>query len=159
MGEREKALAAGMGDYLTKPLNTKVLREALERWWPRDSMWPCQPDGASVPRAAQAPDEGTLDPTVSRSQGVVRVFLRHVPEQLASLTNAVENDDLGALRAAAHKLRGSCVSVGVPRMAALCQNLESALAVQGAPELTAQLGAEFARVREKLTLLLPLPSA
>jgi len=33
------------------------------------------------------------------------------------------------------------------------------LAVQGAPELTAQLGAEFARVREKLTLLLPLPSA
>ena len=159
VGEREKALAAGMDDYLTKPLNTKVLREALERWWPRDSMWPCQPDGASVPRAAQAPDEGTLDPTVSRSQGVVRVFLRHVPEQLASLTNAVENDDLGALRAAAHKLRGSCVSVGVPRMAALCQNLESALAVQGAPELTAQLGAEFARVREKLTLLLPLPSA
>jgi CheY-like chemotaxis protein len=33
-GYREKCLAADMDDYLTKPLQPKVLRAALERWSP-----------------------------------------------------------------------------------------------------------------------------
>jgi len=151
LGEREKALAAGMDDYVTKPLNTKLLREALERWWPRESMWPCQPSDASLLPPPLVHAEAALDAEVERSPGVVRVFLRHVPEQLGSLASALSKRDVEGLRAAAHKLKGSCLSVGVPRMASLCASLEDAPdTLLTAPELKAQLDQEFARVRELL---------
>ncbi|MEI9941750.1 MAG: response regulator [Pseudomonadota bacterium] len=157
LGEREKAIAAGMNDYITKPLNTKLLREALERWWPRESMWPCQP--ASIPAPPLDGKAGAFDPALERSPGVVRVFLRHVPDQLASLASALSSNDVEGLRAAAHKLKGSCLSVGVPRMAALCASLESEPEAPNTPEVKLQLDAEFVRVRERLNLLLPLKSA
>jgi len=152
LGEREKAIAAGMDDYVTKPLNTKLLRESLERWWPRESMWPCAPTGTSIAPPPPAPpaSEATLDPMVERSPGVVRVFLRHVPDQLASLGGAISSNDTEAVSAAAHKLKGSCVSVGVPRMANLCAKLEAEPALGNAHELKAELDQEFALVSELL---------
>ena len=115
------------------------------------------PTSSSLPASAVLDTDSALDPNVSRSQGVVRVFLRHVPDQLASLASALESGDPEALRNAAHKLKGSCLSVGVPRMAALCASLE---ALPPDPvEQKAQLDREFLRVREQLSRLIPLKSA
>ena len=177
LSERDKATAAGMDDYVTKPLDTKLLKESLERWWPRTTLWPPAPSHApsgpprytasqassSIPAASVDANDGALDPGVSRSHGVVRVFLRHVPDQLASIASALESGDSEALSSAAHKLKGSCLSVGVPRMAALCANLEAlepeASSASRARELKAQLDHEFAHVRAQLNRLLPLKSA
>ena len=114
-------------------------------------MWPCQPSSASIPAPPRHPSDLALDSEVERSPAVVRVFLRHVPDQLASLASALSNGDLEALHNAAHKLKGSCVSVGVPRMAALCVGLEASSEARGARELKAQLDSEFALVQELLT--------
>ncbi|MEO8900710.1 MAG: response regulator [Polyangiaceae bacterium] len=154
VGERERAIAAGMDDYVTKPLDPRLLQEALERWWPQVSVVPSANRGVSIPAPGLDSTEGVLAPGVHRSPGVVRVFLRHVPEQIVSIVNAVAADDDDALRAAAHKLKGSCLSVGVPRMTQLCASLESV--PSNARELTAELEREFARVREHLA---QLPSA
>jgi signal transduction histidine kinase/CheY-like chemotaxis protein/HPt (histidine-containing phosphotransfer) domain-containing protein len=175
VGERDRALEAGMDDYVTKPISPKLLKEALERWWPRESLIPSlrpRPNpslnpgpgststSSSIPAAAIDADDGALDPSVSRSQGVVRVFLRHVPDQLVAIASAIESGDPEALRSAAHKLKGSCLSVGVPRMAALCATLEALPASAGnAAELRGQLDQEFSRVRAQLSQLLPLKSA
>jgi len=153
VGEREKALAAGMDDYITKPLNPAILRDALERWWP---VAPSAQgaSGSSIPAAAMGPADGTLDPNVKRSEGVLRVFLRHVPDQLVAIQTAIESDDEAGLRQAAHKLKGGCLAVGVPRMAALCASLESF------PEDRAQQGQalerEFETVRARLEPLLQI---
>jgi two-component system sensor histidine kinase/response regulator len=149
VGERERAIAAGMDDYITKPLNPKLLREALERWWPRESLLPGSRRGSSIPVGAIDSSDGALDPTVQRSQGVVRVFLRHVPDQVTAITEAVASGNREALRLAAHKLKGSCLSVGVPRMAGLCAMLEEQ--PSNAATLAEELTREFSKVRMRLT--------
>ena len=155
VGEREKALAAGMDDYITKPISPKLLDDALARWWPRESLHPAAMLSSSLPAAPMVDpdDEGALDPTVSRSQGVVRVFLRHVPSQLAAIMSALEANDADALRTAAHKLKGSCLSVGVPRMASLAASLEAS--PSNPKELGELLELEFKRVEQLLVQLLP----
>ncbi|MEP7050894.1 MAG: response regulator [Pseudomonadota bacterium] len=157
VGERERAIAAGMDDYVTKPINPKLLHEALERWWPRASVAPEASLGSTSTPPPPDPAQSPLDPNVSRSQGVVRVFLHHVPAQITSIANAVDSGDADALRAAAHKLRGSCLSLGVPRMSQLCAGLESV--PSNALELKAELEREFARVCEHLTRPAPQKSA
>jgi signal transduction histidine kinase/CheY-like chemotaxis protein/HPt (histidine-containing phosphotransfer) domain-containing protein len=148
VGERERAFAAGMDDYITKPLEQRALRDALDRWWPRESLVPGAFRGSSIPVGAIDVSDGALDPTVQRSQSVVRVFLRHVPDQLQAISDAVSAGNPEALRQAAHKLKGSCLSVGVPRMASLCMTLESDPG--NAAALSEELMREFCKVRERL---------
>jgi len=157
VGERERALAAGMDDYITKPLNPKQLEQILSRWWPRRSHRAPPPSSSSIPASADDSSAGVLDPTVHRSQGVVRIFLKFVPDQLESIARALDAADQDGLCSAAHKLKGSCLSVGVPRMAALCASLEARPA--NAADLKQQLDQEFVRVQSHLTGLLTLKTA
>ena len=167
LGERERAIAAGMDDYITKPIEQRVLKQALERWWPLGSLLPgprsAGPSSSSAPIAAVGAVDDALDPAVSRSQAVVRAFLRHVPDQLAAIASALGSGDREALGNAAHKLKGSCLSVGLPRMVALCASLETAPAEPSAwsawSAQKAELDREFLRAQEQLSRLLPLKSA
>jgi CheY-like chemotaxis protein/HPt (histidine-containing phosphotransfer) domain-containing protein len=130
-GERQKALSAGMDDYVTKPVSSAQLAAVIERWWPK-RHFPEPESGerlASV-RPPPAPAEAleraaVLDPAVKRSAAVAKVFLKYVPGQLDALGAALTGGNSEALRAAAHKLKGSCSMVGVPRMAEVCAALEA----------------------------------
>jgi HPt (histidine-containing phosphotransfer) domain-containing protein len=72
-----------------------------------------------------------LDSSVKRSDNVIKIFLKHAPVQVESLGRALDAGDVATLRAAAHKLRGSCLAVGIPRMAELCGGLEAGSADGG----------------------------
>jgi signal transduction histidine kinase/DNA-binding NarL/FixJ family response regulator len=149
-GERQKALAAGMDDYVTKPISAPLLDEVIQRWWPKTLSREPQ-SGAlptSPPPEAAAP-VGALDPSVRRSDAVAKIFLKHVPDQLASIGNSLQAGDTATLRAAAHKLKGSCLAVGVPRMAELCAALEDG---SGDPRLTFdELCQVFGQAERELT--------
>ncbi len=128
-GERQKALAAGMDDYVTKPISASILSEVIQRWWPKAHSDPESGErlaSIKVEAAPLAADTAALalDPNVRRSDAVARVFLKYVPDQIVSIGQAVEAGDVATLNAAAHKLKGSCLAVGVPRMAELCAALE-----------------------------------
>jgi CheY-like chemotaxis protein/anti-sigma regulatory factor (Ser/Thr protein kinase) len=150
-GERDKALAAGMDDYVTKPISASVLGGVIERWWPKQlSREPESGErSASIPAASPEPAEVLLDPGVRRSEAVAKVFLKHVPAQVESIRAAVAAGDQETLRSAAHKLKGSCLAVGVPRMAALCGSLEEGRG--DAQQTFDELASVFARVERELS--------
>jgi signal transduction histidine kinase/CheY-like chemotaxis protein/HPt (histidine-containing phosphotransfer) domain-containing protein len=157
-GERQKALSAGMDDYVTKPISGSVLSEVIQRWWPKSlSRQPQSGERvASLEMPVAAPGDEpppALDPSVRRSDAVAKIFLKHVPDQVTSIGRALEAGDEATLKTASHKLKGSCLAVGVPRMAELCAALEGgsgdpralfaelrAVFEQSERELSAQLG-------------------
>jgi two-component system sensor histidine kinase/response regulator len=143
VGEREKAMAAGMDDYLAKPITPRALQEVLEKW-----VGP----GVESEVAEEPPLERrslpVLEPGVQRSQAVLKIFLQHVPTQLEEVRQAVESGNPIRVRQTAHKLKGGCLAVGVSRMAAVCKALEP-----NPPDARRQLELlvfEFSRVRNAL---------
>jgi PAS domain S-box-containing protein len=165
-GDREKALEAGMDDYLSKPVKPEQLAAILERWVPRE---PSQAEGALPPPNGEGPDgngegsEGPLDEGVLaglRELGdaeliseLAGMFLDDASSRLTDLRGAVEAGDAPAVERVAHTLKGSSGNMGAARMAAICAELQVACAsgdLGRAPELLARLEEEFGRVRPAL---------
>jgi two-component system sensor histidine kinase/response regulator len=142
-GERDKVLAAGMDDYVVKPVKQAALLEALQRWWPEGTGADEAPaSSAEVPPSEAAIRESTKDD--EPAEAVLRAFLRVVPEQIVEIENAIAASDNRALAAAAHKLKGGCLALGAASMASLCAQLEKSPDDRAA--LCAQISVEFERV-------------
>jgi CheY-like chemotaxis protein/HPt (histidine-containing phosphotransfer) domain-containing protein len=137
--DRERALAAGMDDYLAKPMTLERLAEALARH-------------VTLPSRA-TPIKTALDPAVKRRKKVIEIFLRDVPQNLSAIRNAVTQGQADRLSAEAHRLRGGCSVFGARRMTETSSELvdlgrQADLAA--APPLVARLEREFAEVEKLL---------
>ncbi len=151
IGEREKALASGMNDCLTKPINARALKSMLELWVkPHGDRLsfvglPAHAPAVSGVQLSQAP---ALDPTVRRSPTVIALFKKHAPAQLQALRSAVESANGDELKKAAHKLKGTCLVFGMPHASELC------IAIEENPDqaagLVEALSTELDRAQEEL---------
>jgi signal transduction histidine kinase/CheY-like chemotaxis protein/HPt (histidine-containing phosphotransfer) domain-containing protein len=112
-GERDKVLAAGMDDYLSKPLRPHSLERMLERYVGEEQEAAPPVDGQEEPRRPLA----ELDMTIDRSPRLVSLFIARVPENLAELEAVLALADCRRVREKAHKLKGSCLAVGAELMA------------------------------------------
>jgi CheY-like chemotaxis protein/HPt (histidine-containing phosphotransfer) domain-containing protein len=130
--ERDRCLAAGMDDYLTKPVRSDVLRRALGRVTSSagsdargGSRPPPAHDSADV-QAGTPVDELLVLAPVERSARLIELFLTTAPRVLAELLEAAESRDTERVRTSAHKLKGSCLTLDAPRMAELARRVELA---------------------------------
>jgi HPt (histidine-containing phosphotransfer) domain-containing protein len=163
-GDREKALEAGMDDYVPKPVKPDELEAALERWIPEEegsaSMSVAEVEGSSVT------PEDTEDPLDRAAIGsLLELGGSELLSELAEAFSGDTGSALPALRAAttagdarsveriAHSLKGSSGSIGAQRMSATCAELQDAGAsgdLLMVPGLLERLEEELGRARAAL---------
>jgi CheY-like chemotaxis protein len=118
-GERERVLAAGMDDFLSKPFHPSTLDGILRRYSGPSSAPESAIAGtgsASPSARAVARRSDDLDPEASRSEKLIRLFLERMPEQIAALGRAVDTEDAQEMRALCHKIKGSAQALAAGRM-------------------------------------------
>ncbi len=181
-GDRERYLAAGMNDYISKPLPVEQLQHLLEQCRPLGRSAPengapaaapvaaPQAQPAPQPASAAAPaidlaqlgeyfPERQQDPDSFAQMAIL--LIQDTEARLQGLRQFVAAGDSEQTWHAAHAIKGASLTFGAVYFAALCKELEligKSGALDGAPATLEQIEAEYQRFRAELIALAHLES-
>ena len=151
-GDSEKCLAAGMDDYVAKPVPRDWLDATLSRWLD-DGPLHAAVAGKEVLDREVVEQLREIDDSGTGMRNLAELFSRTALERSGELDRAVDEGDGDAIARMAHSLRGSSASFGGQRVAALCAAIEEAVGrddIPAAAALCRQLPAELAQLGAEL---------
>jgi two-component system, sensor histidine kinase and response regulator len=164
-GDREKCLAAGMDDYVTKPVRSEELQKTLQRHLVKDAQARhAVPGEASVDLASDVELVGRvkeLEREVGSAamQELIGDFLSETARSLDHLQNAIHSSDSSGALETLHAIVDCSANVGAVRLAEMCSRLELAIQRSGpddcAPALS-QLADAYRLIATELEEIYPM---
>ena len=143
---RLRCEAAGMDDFIAKPLHLPRLREVFDRWL-----------GGMRVNAATAGGGDELDAMHAVFGAdfaeLAMLYRRDSPPRIRLMKEAAAVGDHLRLAETAHVFCGSCISIGATRLSALCRRLEQRARNGGADDIGELIGAienEYDRICVRL---------
>jgi CheY-like chemotaxis protein len=170
--DRENCIAAGMDDYLAKPIRPGDVRDAIERWGPQihpntAATAAAAPDAATTAAVAQAapaqigdaPVEMTrlmdlTDGNADNARELIDMFYKQTEQQLKQIEDAIRAGNAAEVGRVAHSCKGASATLGMTRFAAGLLQLEKlgkSGALNGSDQLCAAARVEFTSIRTFLS--------
>jgi PAS domain S-box-containing protein len=168
-GDRDRCLAAGMNDYVAKPVSPRALADVLNKWLSNETAagGPQAFAAGSTSKAAPPASAAGTDPAVFDLAALMarlmddkvlarRVsdrFLEDLPQRIVALQACLDAQDVAGAGREAHSIKGASANVGAEILRAIAFEMEMsaksgdlAAVATRLPELDAQ----YERVRETM---------
>jgi len=160
LGDREKCIAAGMDDYISKPVRIADMQAAIERWGPTRTA---QKDASFLrdmpPQAGDLLDAGVIKelrkiPSAEGTtmlQELIDLYIQAAPKRVRQVRESAQNSTELAFHA--HALRSMSLNMGARKIVELTKRIED-LGRKGAAieaqELISELENAFVLTRAQL---------
>lgn len=150
-GDREKCIAVGMNDYITKPISIKLVPKIIEKWLNHNPE-----------KAAAHTNEATIDMRriheifgydAKAIHEFLNTFIKNTLLLINQITPAVENKDLTAAKKTLHQLSGSSSNSGMIKLFEYSKKAEEMLTAGNWGEikiLTIKIKEEASKLKIKI---------
>jgi len=133
-GDRERCIAAGMDDYMTKPVKASELGRKIEFWLARSTGGTYSSASCDAHESSQIQElNGIFNESelIQRLMGdrdlekaVITAFLKELPQQIAELKMDISNKNSGKARIQAHTIRGASANLAAEGLRKIAYEVE-----------------------------------
>jgi CheY-like chemotaxis protein/HPt (histidine-containing phosphotransfer) domain-containing protein len=158
-GDKEKCLAAGMDDYISKPFKQADFSAAIDRWM--SGAQSLERESVKVHQKNVLTDESVLkdllelvsDEGPDFVRQLLRMFVHDTPLRIDQLRLAINKRDSNDVHQVAHLLKGTCTQLGLLEMVRLCQSMEDrgeSQELNGSEHIIVEIERTFLETKELL---------